>query len=102
MDVAHDHRPGHIGFTPQPLYDMQPSSRIAGMLEDFGEHLEPKPRVDDYLPLPPVEQVAPGGYFRNETLDLEITGAVRRMQPGVMRQIPDAKTISGYDPLTDG
>lgn len=93
MDVVRDHPAGHVGATPQDTFDIVGSSRAAGELQDFREHLEPHPRVDDILARPLV--AAEPGYFRDDTALLQITGAVARMQPSVMRQPVDPKTFGG-------
>lgn len=100
-DVARDHRPGHIGYTPQDTFETLVGARVAGELADFDEHLEPSPQVSGYMPLPADGSIVVPGYFRDDTFLLQITGASARMQPGVMRAVPTAKTLGGYDPLTD-
>ena len=57
---------GHIGSTPQPASALA-ASRVAGMMHDFAEHLEPNPRVDAYLGLPNVQQAAEPGYYREQS-----------------------------------
>lgn len=95
-EVARDHPFGHIGSTPQGVDGIVAGGRVAGMLADFDEHLEPKTRVDAYLPLPPPAQDAGPGYFREENLPIQVDDAVARADLG-KQQVPTAKTLGGYD-----
>lgn len=103
MDVVRDHRAGHIGATPQDTDGIVAGGRVAGMQADFDAHLQPPwvDRVDAYLPVPQVAQ-APG-YFSDEWTMIQITGAVARAQPGLLRQgqMGNAKAFGGYDPTGD-
>jgi len=103
MDVVRQHRPGHIGNTPQNTDAIVAGSRVAGEQADFTSRLQPPEvdRVDAFLPKPQLAEVADPGYFRDDTTALQITGAVARMQPGVMRKGLDPKTFGTYDPLGD-
>ena len=99
-DVVRDHRPGHIGYTPQDTDAIIAGSRIAGMEAEYASRYQPPEagRVDADLPVPNV--AATPGYFRDDTTLLQITGAAARMQPSVMRKGLDPKTFGDYAPLT--
>jgi hypothetical protein len=97
-DVARNHRPGHIGSTPQDTDTIVAGSRFAGELADYGSRFQPPEasRIDANLARPDV--AADPGYFRDDTMLLQITGAAARMQPTVMRKGLDPKTFGDFDP----
>lgn len=96
--IIREHRPGHIGSTPQDTFAIVTGARIAGIEQDFDEHLTPRTRVDGYLLLPDVSQYAAPGYFRDDSQLIAMTASARRMQPDVMKPIPTPKTLGGFDP----
>lgn len=99
-DVARNHRPGHIGTTPQNTDTIVAGSRVAGELADYGSRYQPPEagRIDATMQRPDV--AADPGYFRDDSMLLQITGAAARMQPNVMRKGLDPKTFGDYDPTS--
>lgn len=99
--IARDHRPGHIGTTPQDTDAILAGSRAAGILADVTSRLGfwPHRFVSAFMPRPDV--AADPGNYRDDTTTLAITGAVRRMQPDMAPRWPDAKHLGGSNPSGD-
>lgn len=100
MAIARDHRPGHIGTTPQDTDAILAGSRVVGMIADATSRLPfwPHRFVNALLGRPDVAQAADPGYFRDDTQALQIAGAVRRAQADMAPRWPDAKHLGGADP----
>jgi hypothetical protein len=95
-NVARDHRPGHIGTTPQDTDSIIAGGRVAGMIADARSRLPwwPHRRVDDNMGRPLV--AADPGYFSDAFTAAQITGAVQRSALNGKRQFQDPKTLGGY------
>lgn len=91
-DVVRQHQPGHIGSTPQNTDEIVAGGRVAGMLADYTSRFQPPEasRIDATLHPP---DFVHEGYFTDDWTLLQITGAVGRMQPGVMRRGLDPKSF---------
>ena len=94
QDVARDHRPGHTGNTPQDASGIIAQGRIAGMLADFTQHLEPDPVVAGYMGYPNI--IAEPGYFRDDTVAIQLMDASNGLDQH--KPTPTGKTVGGYDP----
>lgn len=101
-DVARDHRPGHIGSTPQNTDNIIAGGRVAGMLADLRSRLGfwPHRHTDAFMGRPLVS--ADPGYFRDDWTAAQITASVARSGLNGSRQYQDAKHLGGFVTGEDG
>lgn len=98
MRIIRDTPFGHVGYSPQNQAATL-DARVDGIEQQFADTLEPNPRIDAYMPLPPPGLAAIPGAFRDSTTQEHIDDAIQQANTWPTR--PDTKQATLEDVFGD-